>query len=81
MKTLLKVGAATVGLFVLFALLWSLRAGVWVEVVNLEPFALRQVSVQTTGGSRSIGDIAIGDSQRVKVRARGESSVAVSYSP
>ena len=54
-------------------------SGVKVEIVNLGPAAMKNVSVDVTGGSYLVGDIPAGTSNWVKVKPRGESSVEIKH--
>ncbi len=55
-------------------------SGVEVEIVNLSPTVMQNVTVDVTGASYSIGDIPAGSSSSVKVEPRGESSILIKHS-
>lgn len=79
MKTILKTGLIT---GIVLTILWmslNLSSGVKVEIVNLGPIAMKNVSVVVTGSSYPIGDIPAGESSWVKVEPQGESSISIEH--
>ncbi|RYX82141.1 hypothetical protein EON83_20705 [bacterium] len=78
LKTCLFVGGVLAILVILLTVLGS-RSGVKFEIVNLGPTAMKNVSVDVTGASYSVGDIQAGKSRWVKVNPHGESSVSIKH--
>ena len=54
-------------------------SGVSVEIVNLGPQPLQAVSVDVAGASYSLGDLASGSHETVKVRPSRPSSLEISH--
>lgn len=87
MKKILKWCLIVIGIIVILyvGLIVSLEisvkffSGVRVEVINRDSLAMQHVSVEVTGVSYQISDVPPGSSKSVKVRPRGESSVAIKY--
>ena len=80
MKTLGKTCLIAGGVLAALLIVLSSLSGVKIEIVNLGPVVMKDVSVDVTGASYSVGDIPAGTSKWVKVEPRGESSVSIKYS-
>lgn len=80
MKMILKTCLLVGGVLAILVIGLGSLSGVKVEIENLGPTAMQNVSVDVRGASYSIGDIPAGTSSSVTVNPRGESSVSIKHS-
>lgn len=80
MKLILRTCLLAGGVLAILVIGSSSLSGIKVEIENLGPTAMKNVAVDVTGASYSIGDIPAGTSRWVKVKPRSESSVSIRQS-
>ena len=78
-RLFLAISSLLVAAFLIAILIIQFRPGIHVTIENTGITPLKSVVVHVTGASYELGDIAPGDSQKIRVRPTSESHLEIEF--